>query len=131
MKFFAGGGKMKRYFMGIAIVGILTLGMMGFVTVPFLGLSHSIACNSGTPGGGDYVPQKRNQVESYFNRPALTKAQAYDVLVNHVKKTNPDLEIGEIKDSGSFYEAEILSADKEVVERLAVDKDSGQLRIIY
>ena len=122
---------MKRVFVGIAIVGILALGMLGFVNVPFLGLSHSSACSSGTAGGGDYVPQKRNQVDSYFNRPALTKAQAYDVLVNHVKKINPDLEIGEIKDGGSFYEAEILSADKEVVERLAVDKDSGQLRIIY
>jgi hypothetical protein len=122
---------MKRVLVGIAIVGILALSMMGFVYIPFLGLSYSSACNSGTPGGGDYVPQKRNQVDSYFNRPALTKAQAYDVLVNHVKKINPDLEIGEIKDGGSFYEAEILSVDKEVVERLAVDKESGQLRVVY
>ena len=122
---------MKRDFVGIAVVGILVLGMFGFVNIPFLGLSHSSACNNGTAGGGDYVPQKRNRVDSYFNRPALTKAQAYDVLVNHVKKINPDLEIGEIKDGGSFYEAEILSADKEVVERLAVDKESGQLRVIY
>ena len=122
---------MKRYFVGIAIVGILALGVLGIVNVPFLGLSHSSACNSGIPGGGNYVPQKRNQEGSYFNRPALTKAQAYDVLVNHVKKIDPNLEIGEINDVGSFYEAEILSADKEVVERLAVDKDSGQLRVIF
>ena len=122
---------MKRDFVGIAVVGILVLGMFGFVNIPFLGLSHSSACNNGTAGGGDYVPQKRNRVDSYFNRPALTKAQAYDVLVNHVKKINPDLEIGEIKDGGSFYEAEILSVDKEVVEKLAVEKESGQLRVIY
>lgn len=122
---------MKKYFVGIATVGIMALVMLGFVNVPMVGLSYSTACGVGTAGGGDYVPQKRNQVDSYFNRPALTQAQAYDVLVNHVKKINPDLEIGEIKDSGSFYEAEILSSDKEVVERLAVDKDSGQLRVIY
>lgn len=122
---------MKRVLVGIAMVGILALGVMGFVNTPFWGLSHSSACNIGTPGGGDYVPQKRNQVGSYFDRPALTKAQAYDVLVNHVKKINPDLEIGEIKDGGSFFEAEILSVDKEIVERLAVDKESGQLRVIY
>ena len=122
---------MKRYITGIAIAGILTLGIMGFVNAPFLGLSYSNACNNGTAGGGDYVPQQRNQVGSYFDRPALTKAQAYDVLVNHVKKISPDLEIGEIKDGGSFYEAEVLSVDKEIVERLAVDKESGQLRVIY
>ena len=122
---------MKRYIVGIAVVGILSLGVMGFVSIPFMGLTHSNACNSGKAGGGDFVPQQRSQVGSYFNRPALTKAQAYDVLANHVKKINPDLEIGEIKDGGGFYIAEILSEEKEVVERLAVDKKSGQLRVIY
>lgn len=122
---------MKRFFVGFAVAGILSLGVMGFVGVPFMGLTHSSACSSGTAGGGDYVPQQRGQVGSYFNRPALTKAQAYDVLANHVKKINPDLEIGVIRDGGRYYEAEILSDDKEVVERLAVDKKSGQLRVIY
>jgi len=123
---------MKRYVVGIAVVGILFLGVMGFVGVPFIGLTHSNACsNMGKAGGGDFVPQQRSQVGSYFNRPALTKEQAFDVLANHVKKINPDLEIGEIKDGGGFYEAEVLSQEKEVVERLAVDKKSGQLRVIY
>ena len=122
---------MKRYFVGIVVVTIFSLGVMGFLNVPFMGLSHSSACRVGKAGGGDYVPQQRSQVGSYFNRPALTKEQAYDVLANHVRKINPDLEIGEIKDGGGFYEAEILSEDKEVVERLAVDKQSGQLRVIY
>jgi hypothetical protein len=123
---------MKRYIVGIAVVGIFSIGIMGFASVPFMGLNHSDACGRmGKSGGGDYVPQQRSQVGSYFNRPALTKEQAYDVLANHVKKINPDLEIGEIKDGGGFYEAEVLSQEKEVVERLAVDKKSGQLRVIY
>jgi hypothetical protein len=123
---------MKRYFVGIAVLGILSLGVMGFINIPLLGLNHADACGRmGKSGGGDYTPQQRSQVGSYFNRPALTKEQAYDVLANHVKKINPDLEIGEIKDGGGFYEAEILSEEKEVVERLAVDKKSGQLRVIY
>ena len=123
---------MKRYIVVTAVVGILFLGVMGFVAVPFMGLTHSNACGRmGKTGGGDFVPQQRSSVGSYFNRPALTKEQAYDVLANHVKKINPDLEIGEIKDGGGFYEAEILSEEKEVVERLAVDKKSGQLRVIY
>ena len=122
---------MKRYIMGIAVVGILSLGVMGFISSPFMGLTHSSACNTGKSGGGDFVPQQRSSVGSYFNRPALTKEQAFDVLSNHVKKINPDLEIGELKDGGGFYEAEVLSQEKEVVERLAVDKKSGQLRVIY
>lgn len=122
---------MKRYLVGIAIVGILSLGIMGFVNTPYIGLTLSKACDHGTAGGGDFVPQKDNQVRSYFNRPALTKEQALDVLANHVKKINPDFQIGEIKDVGAFYEAEILSVDKEVVERVAVDKKSGRLRVIY
>jgi hypothetical protein len=123
---------MKRYFVGIAVVGILSLGVMGFTNIPLIGVNHSDACGRmGKSGGGDYVPQQRSQVGSYFNRPSLTKEQAYDVLANHVNKINPDLEIGVIKDGGGFYMAEILSEDKEVVERLAVDKKSGQLRVIY
>ena len=122
---------MKRYIVGIAVICILSLGVMGFIGVPFMGLTHSNACNMGKAGGGDFAPQQRSQVGSYFNMPALTKEQAYDVLANHVKKINPDLEIGVIKDGGGFYIAEILSEEKEVVERLAVDKKSGQLRVIY
>ena len=123
---------MKRYFVGSAVLGILLFGIMGFVGIPFVGLTDSNACgNMGKAGGGDYTPQQRSQVGSYFNRPALTKEQVYDVLANHVNKINPDLEIGEIRDGGGFYEAEILSEEKEVVERLAVDKQSGQLRVIY
>jgi hypothetical protein len=106
---------MKRYFVGIAVVGILSLGVMGFTNIPLIGVNHSDACGRmGKSGGG-----------------SLTKEQAYDVLANHVNKINPDLEIGVIKDGGGFYMAEILSEDKEVVERLAVDKKSGQLRVIY
>lgn len=122
---------MKRTLIGIALIGMLSLGVMGFLSVPLIGLTHSNACNHGKAGGGDYVQQQQSQVGSYFDRPALTKEQAYDVLANHVRKINPDFEIGEIKDGGRFYEAEILSQDKEVVERLAVDKQSGRLRVIY
>ncbi len=83
------------------------------------------------PGGGDYGPQSRGPSGSYFDRPALTEQQAHDVVENAVKKWNPDLEVGKIKDGGSFFEAEILTEEKEVFGRLAVDKQSGQIRVIY
>jgi hypothetical protein len=50
-----------------------------------------------------------------------------NIVTSHVKRLNPGLKIGQIKDSGGFYEAEILSEDKEVVQLLGVDKYTGLL----
>lgn len=60
-------------------------------------------------------------------KPALTKEQVRDILISHVKRLNPNLKIGQIKDNGGFYETEILSKDKEVVQILGVDKHTGRL----
>jgi hypothetical protein len=86
----------------------------------------------GAPGGQDYVPQKRAQIDPNSpNGPSLTEDQAFDLVATHIKRFNPDLEVGKINDAGSFYEVEILSAQSEVIERLAVDKWSGSLRPLY
>ena len=137
-----GGIEMKRW-LGIIVMAILLLGITGFSNLPIVGPDQAFACgcalSGGAPGGGDYGPQSRGQAGpqsrgqsgSYFDRPALTQQQAHDVVENAVKKWNPGLEVGEIKDGGSFYEAEILTEEKEVFGRLAVDKQSGQIRVIY
>ena len=120
---------------GISIMAVLLLGITGLSNVPILGAGPAIACGcayqGGAPGGGDYGPQSQGPSGSYFDRPALTQQQAHDVVENAVKKWNPDLEVGKIKDGGSFYEAEILTEEKEIFGRLAVDKQSGQIRVIY
>jgi hypothetical protein len=129
-----GGVEMKRW-LGIIVMAILLLGLTGFSNLPVIGLDPAFACgcalSGGAPGGGDYAPQSRGPSGSYFDRPALTEQQAHDVVENAVKKWNPDLEVGKIKDGGSFFEAEILTEEKEVFGRLAVDKQSGQIRVIY
>ena len=125
---------MKRW-IGIISVAVLLLGVTGFSDLPIVGPGPAFACGcalgGGAPGGGDYGPQSRGPSGSYFDRPALTEQQAHDVVENAVKKWNPDLEVGKIKDGGSFFEAEILTEEKEVFGRLAVDKQSGQIRVIY
>ncbi len=133
---------MKRW-LGIMVMAILLLGLTGFSNLPVIGPDPAFACgcalSGGAPGGGDYAPQSRGQSGpqsrgpsgSYFDRPALTEQQAHDVVENAVKKWNPDLEVGKIKDGGSFFEAEVLTEEKEVFSRLAVDKQSGQIRVIY
>jgi hypothetical protein len=60
----------------------------------------------------------------------LTKEQVYDIVANHVSKLNPSLKVGKIDDAGGFYEVEIISDEKEVIQRLGVDKQSGRLMLI-
>jgi len=106
-----GGAGMKRW-IGIVIATALLLGVTGFSNIPVVGPGPAFS-------------------GSYFDRPALTEQQAHDVVEKTVKKWNPDLEVGKIKDGGSFFEAEVLTEEKEVFGRLAVDKQSGQIRVIY
>jgi hypothetical protein len=124
---------MKRYG-GVIFLVILLAGVMVLSDAPFGGPSDAGACacsyTTGTPGGGDFVPQRRDAPDSYYNRPALTKEQAHDVLANHVRKLNSALKIGPVQDAGSYYEAEVLGTNGEVVQRLGVDKESGEMMLI-
>ena len=117
---------MKKY-LGIIMIGILFLGVVGVAYSSFMGPQHAEACGWGRSGGGDFVPQQRGSRGAFNSGESLTKEQAYDIVSNHLKKLNPNLSVGEIIDAGSFFEAEILSEAKEVIERLAVDKRSGRI----
>ena len=89
------------------------------------------ACGWGNSGGGDYVPQQREAAGNFLaQKPPLTESQARDIVSNYVKRLNPELEIGTVTDNGSFYEAQIISAEKEVVQLLGVDKQSGRLIVL-
>ncbi len=121
---------MKRY-VGIVITGVLFLAIMGTAYNHFVGPNHARACGGGgRSGGGDYVPQRRGSSGSLAQRPSLTKEQVYDIVDNHVSKLNPSLKVGKIDDAGGFYEVEIISDEKEVIQRLGVDKESGRLMLI-
>lgn len=115
---------------------LVLFGTMGFSSLPFLGVDQAQACacaySSGDPGGGDYVPQQQGQQGgSYFDRPALTQDQARDLLRDYLARSNASLEIGAIRDAGDFFEADVLSETKEIVEKLAIDKQTGRIRTIY
>ena len=60
----------------------------------------------------------------------LTENQAREIVTNYVKRLNSKLEVGRVKDSGSFYEAEIIAEDKEVIQLVGIDKRSGRLIIL-
>lgn len=113
---------------GIAVA--LSLIVIGLAYTHVSGINHASACGWGARGGSDYVPQQRAPGQSFANRPSLTKEQATEIVTNHVKRLNPALRIGRINDGGSFFEAEVLAENGEIVQVLGIDKQTGQIIVI-
>ena len=88
------------------------------------------ACGWGQGGGQGYVPQRRDSDGYLAQKQALTETQAKDIVAKYVKRLNPNLEVGNIKDNGSFYEAEIIGEGNEIIQLVGVDKQSGRLIVL-
>ncbi len=114
----------------IIIVSVLSLAVIAVGVTLFVGPKHAGACGVGAQGGESYVPQRRSPAGELARRPSLTQEQASEIVSRHVKRLNPDLEVGRINDAGSFFEAEIISKDNEVIQLMGVDKESGRLMLI-
>jgi hypothetical protein len=57
---------------------------------------------------------------------------AREIVESYLQSThNPNLRLGEIRDVGRGYEAEIVTKDNSPVDRLFVDKDSGMVSSVY
>ena len=110
------------------IIGASLLALTGMIN--FVAVDIATACGYGQSGGGDYVPQRRDSGELLANKSAVSEDQARDIVTKYVRKLNPNLEIGKIKDNGGFYEVEIVDEGKEMVQLLGVDKRSGRLILL-
>jgi hypothetical protein len=108
------------------IIAILTMA----AAANFVALDIAQACGWGQAGGGDYVPQRRDSNGLWANKEDVSESQAREIVTNYVKKLNPDLAIGEVKDNGGFYEVEIVDQSREVVQLLGVEKRSGRLILL-
>ena len=108
------------------IVAVLTLA----AAANFVALDIAQACGWGQSGGGDYVPQRRDSSGLWANKGDVSETQAREIVTNYVKRLNPNLEIGEVKDNGGFYEIQIVDQGREVVQLLGVDKRSGRLILL-
>ena len=121
-----------KLFFKIFFSGILLITLIGVGHLLINGPHNANACgyNSGSAGGGDYVPQRRDATGPIAQKSFLTKEQAADLANNHVKRLNPSLKVGQVSDAGSFYEIQILNGTNDVVQRLGVDKQTGRLILI-
>ena len=113
----------KSLILGVVVLSIAAL-------TQFMWADLAAACGWGQSGGGDYVPRRRDNGGFLAQKSDVTEEQARDIVTSYVKRLNPDLEIGKIKDNGGFYEVEVLSAGNELVQLLGVDKRSGRLLLL-
>ena len=111
---------------------ILTASMILAIAllINFVGLDIATACGWGQGGGQGYVPQRRDSNGFMAQKQALTEEQARNIVTKYVKRLNPNLEVGNLKDNGSFYEAEIIAEDNEVIQLVGIDKRSGRLIVL-
>ena len=62
----------------------------------------------------------------------IDKAQARSMVENYLQSTgNPNLKLGKITDDGSSFEANIVTKDNSMVDKILVDKNSGAMRSAY
>lgn len=71
-----------------------------------------------------YGPQKKGQV--------LTQNQARQLVESHLKSTkNPNLRLGKISEGKDYFEVEIVTRDGSLVDKVRVDKYTGNMRSVY
>ena len=78
------------------------------------------------PGYPGYGPQYQQPQKP------LEEKDAKAMVENYIQSTrNPNLKLGEIKDMGYVFEAEILTKDNSRVDKIIVDKNTGWMRSAY
>ena len=62
----------------------------------------------------------------------LSKEDAGSIVKDYLESTrNPNLKLGKIKDAGNAFEAEIVTQDNSLVDKVLIDKTSGWMRPAY
>ena len=77
----------------------------------------------GYPIGPQYQWPQRLQLE---------EKDAKALVEEYLQSTrNPNLKLGKIEDKGTTFEAEILTKDGSLVDKVAIDKSTGWMRSVY
>jgi hypothetical protein len=62
----------------------------------------------------------------------LTEKEAKSRLENYLQSSrNPNLKLGKIEDKGAYFEAEVLTKNDALVDKVLVDKNTGWMRSVY
>jgi hypothetical protein len=86
--------------------------------------------NNNPQDGYQSNPQNGSQYKG--SQKPLGPKEARAILEDYLKsKRNPNLKLGKIKDDGYAFEAEIVTEDNSLVDRILVDKNTGGMRSAY
>lgn len=78
------------------------------------------------PGYQGYGPQYQGSQEP------LKEKDVKAMLENYVQSTrNPNLKVGKITEKDAYFEAEILTKENALVDKILVDKNTGWMRSVY
>lgn len=62
----------------------------------------------------------------------LGKEEVRSMLDYYLKSSrNPNLKLGKIEDKGAYFEAEVLTNNDALVDKVLVDKNTGWMRSLY
>jgi cytochrome c len=154
------GAPMASYGDGIAAEDILALaafvkslagqrlryrgGMMGMMSMTLDERAGMMIDHPGMPGGmmgggmmgpGMMGPGYGPQYGPRYQQPqkSLGEKDARAILENYLQSArNPNLKLGKIEDKGNVFEAEIVTKKEgALVDRIAIDKNTGWLRSVY
>jgi hypothetical protein len=80
--------------------------------------------------GNQYGPQNGPQYQQPQKQ--LGERDARAILENYLNsKRNPNLKLGKIEDEGNAFEGEILTKNNSLVDKILVDKNTGEMRSVY
>ncbi len=80
------------------------------------------------PDGGQFVIHPGSK--QFQN--TLDRYQASHEVENYLRSTgNPNLKLGDIREKGENFEADILAKDDSLVDRILVNRNTGEMRSQY
>jgi len=104
---------------------------MGLILFPTGGKAHmGPGMGPGMMGPGMMGPGYGPQYQQP-QRP-LEEKDVKGILENYLRSTrNPNLKLGKVTEKDNYFEAEILTKDNSLADKIIVDKYSGWMRSIY
>ena len=111
-------------------------GMMGGYSGYYMGpgmMGYGYGMGPGMMGYG-YGPQYGPQYAPQYQQPQkpLNENQAKELVENYLQATrNPNLKLGKIVDKGNAFEANIVTKDGSLVNKVLVDKNTGWMQSAY
>jgi len=127
------GGPAYGYGMGPGMMGGRGYGYgMGPGMMGGRGYGYGMGPGMMGPGYGYGQPNQPYPYAQQQPQKPIDQDQAKAMVENYLKSTgNPNLKLGDIKDEGRYFEADVVTKDDSLVDKILVDKDTGAMRSAY